>query len=64
MTDWNEAGECFNPAASHIRDDEGLKALFRGIGFHAAASHPFARRVSKAILIWRGEKRLLRSFQA
>lgn len=40
------------------------KPLFRGISFHAAASHPFARRVSNAMPIWRGEKRFLRSLQA
>ncbi len=48
----------------HVGDDESFEAFLRGVGFHAAASHPFARRVSKAMPIWRGEKRFLRSFQA
>jgi hypothetical protein len=49
--------------ARHVGDDQSLQALFRGVGPHAVASQPFARRVSNAMPIWRREKRFLRSFQ-
>ena len=45
------AGRRGSIAPGHVGDDQGFQALLRGVGFHAAASHPFARRVSKAMPI-------------